>query len=99
METHRTARCCWCASGLVKKDGQWWCPTDGCRKKQLQWGIAAQVPLVKDGQMAGFQWKRLFVPLPKQVAFLELAGSANYWAARRGLVSRMWRGLGPIGCA
>ena len=74
METHRTARCCWCASGLVKKDGQWWCPTDGCRKKQLQWGIAAQVPLVKDGQMAGFQWKRLFVPLPKQVAFLELAG-------------------------
>lgn len=75
-EVHQTARCYWCTSALVKVEGFWWCPTEGCRKKQLQWGIAAQVPKAAklgDG-FQGFEWKRLWVPLPKQVAFLELGG-------------------------
>lgn len=85
METHASATCCWCASRLVKLDGQWWCPTEGCRKKQLAWGIALQVPkLDEDGGFAGYQWSRWFVPLPKQVAFLELPGKRKLMAGSVG---------------
>lgn len=76
METHAIAKCCWCASALVKLEGHWWCQTKACRDKQLAWGIAQQVP--KQGKhgdgFQGFAWKRLWVPLPKQVAFLEMGG-------------------------
>lgn len=70
-ETHPLARCCWCVSALVKLEGQWWCPTPACRKRQLAWGIAQQTWNEKTG---GWVWKRLWVPLPKQVAFLEMGG-------------------------
>jgi len=68
------AACCWCQSKLVKLDGHWWCPEKPCRTKQLQWAIALHVPVVGKGGMQGFAWKRWFVPLPKQVAFLEMPG-------------------------
>jgi hypothetical protein len=74
MEAHPIAKCCWCASSLVKLEGHWWCPTKVCRDKQLAWGIAQQVPKTVNGQMQGWTWKRLWVPLPKQVEFLQMAG-------------------------
>lgn len=75
MEIHGSAKCCWCASGLVKLEGHWWCPTEPCRKRQLAWGIAVQETVVNDrGEVTGDRWRRLWVPLPKQVEFLEMPG-------------------------
>lgn len=71
MEAHATARCCWCASPLVKLEGHWWCPEKPCRTKQLQWAIALQVPKIVNGSFQGYDVKRWWVPLPKQVMFLE----------------------------
>jgi hypothetical protein len=73
-EVHPLARCCWCTSPLVKAEGHWWCPEKPCRTKQLQWGISVQLPKTGKGGLQGYEWKRLFVPLPKQVAFLEMSG-------------------------
>jgi hypothetical protein len=42
--------------------------------KQRQWGIAVQVPKTGKTGFGGYEWKRLWVPLPKQVAFLEMGG-------------------------
>ena len=74
METHATAKCCWCASLLVKLDGHWWCPTDPCRLKQRQWGIYTEHPQTSGGAVVGWVQKWLWVPLPKQVVFLEMPG-------------------------
>lgn len=74
MEQHPIAKCHWCQTSLVKLEGHWWCPTHACRKKQLEWAIAVQIPKTGKGGLQGYEWKRLFVPLPKQVAFLELPG-------------------------
>lgn len=86
METHVVAACCWCASKLVKLDGHWWCPQKPCRTKQLEWSIAMQVPKqgTHGGGFQGFEWKRWFVPLPKQVAFLELPGKRKLMAGAVG---------------
>lgn len=74
METHAIAKCCWCVSALVKLDGHWWCPTRACRDKQRAWAIVRQVPKIVAGQFQGYQSEFWWVPLPKQVAFLELSG-------------------------
>lgn len=57
---------------MVRLDGLWYCPTRACADRQLAWALARQVPKVEGGQFVGFEWERWWVPLPKQVAFLEL---------------------------
>jgi hypothetical protein len=74
METHQTAACCWCAAKLVKVGAHWWCPTKACRTKQREWAIVRQVPKIGKSGFEGYQTEFWWVPLPKQVAFLELAG-------------------------
>lgn len=73
-ETHPIATCCWCQSSLVKRVGHWWCPTEACRTKQRQWAIVLQEKRIERGEFKGYVSKFWFVPLPKQVAFLELPG-------------------------
>lgn len=73
-EVHQIAKCCWCASSLVKRVGHWWCPQEACRTKQRQWAIVLQEKKIERGQFAGYQSKFWFVPLPKQVQFLALPG-------------------------
>jgi hypothetical protein len=74
METHPLAKCCWCVSSLVKLQGHWWCPTKACRDKQRAWAIVRQVPKVGKNGFEGYEASYWWVPLPKQVAFLELEG-------------------------
>lgn len=82
---HAVARCCWCASSLVKLDGHWWCPEKPCRTKQLQWGIARQVPVLDgSGGVAEWKWERLWVPLPKQVAFLDMPSKRKLFGGAAG---------------
>lgn len=74
METHPLAKCCWCVSALVKIDAHWWCPTKACRDKQRAWAIGLNVPKIGANGLQGYEWQFWWVPLPKQVAFLEMAG-------------------------
>ena len=74
METHQTAACCWCASKLVKVGAHWWCPTKACTTRQRSKAIVRQVPKIVNGQFQGYEAEYWWVPLPKQVAFLEMAG-------------------------
>jgi len=74
LETHAVAKCCWCASSLVKVGKHWWCPTKACTTRQRSKAIVRQVPKIVNGQFAGYQAEYWWVPLPKQVAFLEMAG-------------------------
>lgn len=73
---HEKARCCWCQGRFIQVDGVWWCETEACRVRQRSWAIALQVPKfeVVDGrhQFAGYRSQYWWVPLPKQVNFLEL---------------------------
>ena len=57
---------------MVQAEGLWWCSTEACRARQRAWAISLNVPQVVDGQFAGFTWKIWWLPLPKQVTFLEL---------------------------
>lgn len=94
MEAHPVARCCWCASHLVKLEARWWCPTKACRDKQRAWAIVLQVPKVGAKGFEGYTTERWWVPLPNQVAFLELnakrkliggaAGGSKSDVARKG---------------
>lgn len=84
METHAIATCCWCSEKLVKLEGHWWCPSKPCRTKQLQWAIARQVPKVTKTGFQGYEVTRWWVPLPKQVAFLELPGKRKLMAGAVG---------------
>lgn len=74
LEAHKVAACCWCASKLVKLEGHWWCPTKACRDKQRQWAIVRQVPKIGANGFEGYQASYWWVPLPKQVSFLEAPG-------------------------
>ncbi len=84
MEAHPVAKCCWCASFLVKVEGHWWCQTRACRDKQRVWGIGQQIPKIGAGGLRGFEWTWWSVPLPKQVAFLELSGKRKLMAGAVG---------------
>lgn len=53
--------------------GHWWCPTLACSDKQAAWAIKLQVPKVGPGGFQGYESKAWWVPLPKQVMFLEMA--------------------------
>lgn len=68
----------------MKLEGHWWCPSQPCRTKQLAWGISLQVPKTGKGGVQGFEWKRWFVPLPKQVAFLELNAKRKLFGGAAG---------------
>jgi hypothetical protein len=59
---------------MIKVEGHWWCPRQPCRERQRKWGIALQQPHVVQGQFQGYRSTHWFVPLPKQVEFLELSG-------------------------
>ncbi len=57
---HLLARCCWCLRKLVQAEGLWWCPTQGCRTRQMEYAV---------GRKKGKGWQWLYVPTPKQVEF------------------------------
>lgn len=58
-----TAICCWCRGPLLKHpSGTWWCGTEVCVQRQLDWSMTTQD---RKGKPTGF----LNVPLPRQVAF------------------------------
>ena len=77
------AVCCWCQARLVQvasAPGIWWCTSESCHRKQLQWAISRNVQAWgkdKDGQTTlQNNWERLFVPTPRQVDYM--ASSATY---------------------
>lgn len=74
METHPLAACCWCTAKLVKVGAHWWCQTKACTTRQRSKAIVRQVPKIVHGQFQGYQTEYWWVPLPKQVTFLEMAG-------------------------
>ena len=71
---HQTAQCCWCASKLVKVGAHWWCQTKTCTTRQRAKAIVRQVPKIVNVTFQGYQAEYWWVPLPKQVTFLEMAG-------------------------
>lgn len=74
LEVHPSACCCWCASKLVKVGAHWWCPTKACTTRQRSKAIVRHVPKIVNGAFQGYQPEYWWVPLPKQVTFLEMAG-------------------------
>lgn len=59
----------------MKVEGHWWCPTEGCRRRQLAHGISVQ---------EGMRWRRVWVPLPKQVEFLAARGKRKLFGGAAG---------------
>jgi hypothetical protein len=74
VETHPTAVCCWCGSGLVKAK-HWWCPRAECRTKQRESGIGVQ-----KGKSVDW-W---FVPLPSQAQFELVKAPRKLWGGAAG---------------
>lgn len=66
MRTHALARCCWCGGRFVwavyGESGGWVCETAACRARQLARAIVTE---------AGGKKQLLWLPLPRQVEFLE----------------------------
>jgi phage terminase large subunit len=59
---HPTAKCCWCASSLIRDDkGIWWCQTRACQDRQR-----GRYAVWHPGQK-----KYLYVPTPRQVEWHE----------------------------
>jgi len=71
---HPTAKCCWCQQALAKRDGHWWCQAVECRTRQRAWAIEVHEKRIEGGRFMGYRPRFWWVPLPKQVAFLELPG-------------------------
>lgn len=71
------AICCFCQSRLVQvasAPGIWWCLTKACYEKQLKHGISRQVTewtKVNGETKPKTYYERLFIPLPRQVQFIE----------------------------
>ncbi len=84
LEVHPSAACCWCASKLVKVGKHWWCKTPACTTRQRSKAIVRQVPKIVNGQFAGYEPEYWWVPLPKQVAFLDLPGKRKLMAGAVG---------------
>lgn len=67
LTVHRLARCCWCGNPFVWLEvsgaSAWLCARRGCRKRQL-------ARAVKIGVKGGSE-RLVYVPLPKQVEFME----------------------------
>jgi hypothetical protein len=74
LEVHPLAACCWCASKLVKVGKHWWCPTKACTTRQRSKAIVLQAKKIGPNGFEGWQQEYWWVPLPKQVTFLEMPG-------------------------
>ena len=84
IETHASARCCWCRALLVKVDGCWWCANPPCTLRQREAGICFQVPTIEDGRHTGFHWQYWYVPLPTQAEFERIQAPRKLWGGAAG---------------
>ena len=77
---HASAKCCWCATPLVRVDGIWWCLTPECRAKQLESAIVVQ----SSGKGKKTEHKYWFVPLPSQAQFDRVKAPRKLWGGAAG---------------
>ena len=69
MRETSAARCCWCQSALERvPPGPWLCPTPDCNARQREWGLITRETVGRDTHT-----RVLFMPVPRQVEFFELA--------------------------
>ncbi len=102
-----SAKCCWCQGPLVQfhsAPGFWFCMTDVCFRKQLQYGISRQVTTwnKQDGEnIPTTTYERLHIPTPKQVVYSSSrakhrlfggsAGPGKSTEGRRGMYKKAMR--------